>query len=281
MRRTIITTSTLISLALAATLASPAAAQNRDDHAFEWSGDLARGQRLYVYDINGSITVQNTRGTKLEIVAQKKWRRSRPEDVKIQATRVRGDRDVVVCAIWNDRNMDCDETGYRSRNHDGWNNKSNDVQVDFVIKLPAGAHITANTINGSVEITGASGDVTARTVNGGIDAESSVGVVDAKTVTGSIRVRMGQLPTRGVAYETVTGSVTLTLPDVLDADVDATTVVGGITSEYPITVAGSARRNGFSQHNLHGTIGRGGPRIQLKTVTGPIRLEKTGTSKMR
>jgi DUF4097 and DUF4098 domain-containing protein YvlB len=155
------------------------------------------------------------------------------------------------------------------------------VRVDFTIRLPAGAHITANTINGDLEVNGASGDVETATVNGAIDAESSEGTVDAKTVNGNIHVRMGRLPSRGVSYQTVSGGVTLQLPAGLDADVVATTVVGGISSDFPITVGGSSRRDGFSSHNLRGTIGRGGPRIELRTVSGPIRLEKSDNSRAR
>jgi DUF4097 and DUF4098 domain-containing protein YvlB len=283
-------------LAAATLVASAAGAQDRrnsrDDRnngdretkrdAFQWTGELARGQRLYLYNINGNVTVESTRGNKVEISADKSWRKSRPEDVEIEARRTRGDRDVVVCAIWKDRNLECDEDGYRSRNHDGWNNGSNDVQVNFTVRLPAGAHITANTMNGDLEVTGASGDVRAMTINGRVDAESSDGTVEAKTVNGNIHVRMARMPSRGVSYETVTGSVTVELPAGLDADLNAQTVTGGITSDFPISVGGSgSRRDGFSSHRLNGTIGRGGPRLELKTVTGPIHLEKSGSSNSR
>jgi DUF4097 and DUF4098 domain-containing protein YvlB len=79
----------------------------------------------------------------------------------------------------------------------------------------------------------------------------------------------------------VSGSVTVSLPSGLDADVEASTVSGAITSDFPITVGGGSRRDGFSSRKLSGTIGRGGPRIELRTVSGAIHLEKSGNSRAR
>ena len=65
-----------------------------------------------------------------------------------------GGGDVLVCALWNDRST-CDEDGYHSHN-DGWrgDNDHNDVQVEFVVRLPAGVKIDASTVNGGVTVDG-------------------------------------------------------------------------------------------------------------------------------
>jgi hypothetical protein len=47
-------------------------------------------------------------------------------------------------------------------------------------------------------------------------------------------------------------------------------VNGGIETDFPITI----RRAGFVGHRLNGTIGRGGPRLELSTVNGSIHLRK-------
>lgn len=266
-------------------LAAPAAAQDRrvivgsrnDDRqskdAFEWSGEIARGQRLYIYNLNGGIKVEESNSRKVEVVAREYWRRGRPEDVTFMAKRVRSDRDIVVCAIWSGTDADCNEDGYHSRSRQDHGNRSNDIQVEFTIKLPAGAHVTAHTVNGDVEVAGVSGDVDVAAVNGRIDAETTDGLIEAETTNGAIRARMSPAPTRNTSFRTVSGSITLSLPDNTNADIDARTVNGTITSDFPITVGGQAG-GGFSSRRLRGVLGRGGPHLTLETVNGGIRIEK-------
>jgi DUF4097 and DUF4098 domain-containing protein YvlB len=68
----------------------------------------------------------------------------------------------------------------------------------------------------------------------------------------------------------VNGSITLELPEGAGAEVSASNVNGGIETDFPITV----RRVGFVGHRLRGTIGDGGPRLELSTVNGSIRIRK-------
>ena len=69
-------------------------------------------------------------------------------------------------------------------------------------------------------------------------------------------------------FHTVNGSITLELGGLVNADLKAATVNGGIETDFPVTV----RRAGFMGHRLRGTIGRGGPQLDLSTVNGSIRL---------
>lgn len=246
----------------------------RDDRKtddFKWSGPLARGQRLYIYNVVGSIRVEGTRGRDVEIVAHKRYRRSSPDDVKIDVQRVRGDRDVVVCAMWNPRDDSCDERGMHSRslNRGDDDDRDNDVSVEFEIRLPEGANVSATDVVGAIEVTGVSGDVEAKTVTGSIDAESSDGAVQATAVTGSIHARMARLPSGGADYKTVTGSITVGLPRGANADIDAKTVMGSLESDFPLTVQGR-----WGPRSAHGTIGRGGPHLSFSTVTGSVKIEE-------
>jgi hypothetical protein len=247
-----------------------AQAGRSSDTPFTWSGTVREGRWVYVRNLNGPVRVEQGTGDKAEVRAEKRWRRGDPEDVKITVRQVgAGGGDVIVCALWNDRST-CDEDGYHSHS-DGWwrNNDHNDVQVEFVVRLPAGVKIDASTVNGRVEIDGATSNVVAHTVNGSIDARSTGGSVTAHTTNGDVMVSSARLDGDHTEFSTVNGTVTVSLPASVNADVEMHTVNGRLSSDFPLTVEGS-----FSPRRLHATLGKGGPTLRLSTVNGSIRLRK-------
>jgi DUF4097 and DUF4098 domain-containing protein YvlB len=176
---------------------------------------------------------------------------------------------VTVCALWNEDDS-CDEDGYHSHGHHG-NDDHNDVSVRFTVKLPKGVRVQTNSVNGSLDISGASAEVVARTVNGRIDAATTSGPVDAETVNGSIHVRMDAIPTstQELEYSTVNGSVTLEVPSSFSGELEMETVNGSLQSDFPVTMQGR-----FNPRHLRAKIGDGGPTIRLKTVNGSVELKK-------
>jgi hypothetical protein len=256
---------------LAAAPAPELAAQQRSDREFRWDGSIPSGRWLYVRSLNGSIRVERGSGSRVEVTAEKRWRRGNPDDVRIETRRVgSGDQDVLICALWFD-NSECDEDGYRTRGdrRDRDRNNNNDVSVDFVIRLPSGVKVDVSTVNGGLEIDGATSEVDAHTVNGRVVANSSGGPVNAGTVNGDIEVRMGALGTSDLEFDTVNGSITVVVPDELDAVVDMRTVNGRVGSDFPMTVSGR-----INPRHIRATIGRGGRRIAFRTVNGNVDLRK-------
>jgi putative adhesin len=243
----------------------------RSDDTFTWSGTVQSGHWVYVRNLNGPVRIEQGTSDKLEVRAEKRWRDGNPRDVKITVRQVGSNGgDVIVCALWNDRSS-CDEDGYHSHN-DGWNwfgNNHNDVQVQFVVRVPAGVKIETSTVNGGIDVDGATSTVNARTVNGSIEARSSGGAVQAHTTNGSITVRAASLDADHTEYTTTNGMITLELGSSVNADIDMRTVNGRITSDFPLTVEGS-----FTPRRLRGTLGKGGPSLRLSTVNGSIRLRK-------
>jgi hypothetical protein len=260
----------IVALAAIAALAPAAGAQDsqRDD-SFKWSGTIEAGRSVFVHNLNGGIRVESGTGATAEVRAEKRWRRGDPKDVKITAEKTsRGD--ILVCAIWANQNTRCDEDGYSSRGDSWRDNNNNDVSVQLTITLPKGVKLDASTVNGTLEVAGATAAVKVRTVNGGIDASSLGGPVSAKTVNGGIKVRTGTVGDGPTEYATVNGSITLGLPDGLNADIDMSTVNGSISSDdFPITVQGRIDRR-----HLSGKIGKGGPLLKVSTVNGSIRLQR-------
>jgi hypothetical protein len=269
----------LLSAALAALLAAPAAHAQRDRDrdrepqqteadAFRWDGRIPEGRWIAIHNLNGAITVEPASGDQVEVRAEKRWRRGDPRDVRFET--VRDGDDVVICALWTDRST-CDRDGMHTRGRgDEWNDR-NDVSVRFTVRLPAGVKIRAQSVNGAIDVSGARSEVVARTVNGRIDASTAAGPVDAETVNGAINVRMESVSAAGdMNFETVNGSVRIEAPSNLAADLSMSTVNGSLTSDFPLTVQGR-----ISKSRINATVNGGGRRLTMRTVNGSVELRRT------
>jgi len=246
--------------------AAPLDAQQRDPDAFRRDTPLAAGRTVHVHNVNGGISAARGGGDRVEVRAEKQWRRGDPDDVRIvQRTAANGD--LVVCALWND--AECTDRGIRG-GRSRWTNR-NDVSVAFTVRVPDGVHLALHTVNGGVTADGVSGMVDAETVNGGITVRSTGGPVRAETVNGSIRATMGALGRDDLRYETVNGSITLELPADASAELDLQTVNGRVSTEFPVTLQGR-----LSRKELRGTVGSGGRRIKAEAVNGSITLRRPG-----
>src|SRR5215207_8362052 len=271
-RRTGIAALTAVAAA-SVSFADVAGAQDRaSERDFSWDGRVTSGRWLYVRNLNGSIRVERATGDRAEVTAVKRWRRGNPEDVRIETRRIGGDDgDAIICAFWTE-NASCDEDGYRSRgdNNNNWRGRdNNDTSVEFTVKLPAGVRLGVSTVNGGVNVSGATNEVRASTVNGRVSAVSTGGPVNASTVNGDIDVRMRDLGTGDLEYSTVNGSIEIEVPSNLDADLDMRTVNGSLSADFPITLQGRV-----NPRRMRATIGKGGRRIRLETVNGSVELRK-------
>ena len=229
---------------------------------FEWSGAVADGDVIEIKGINGTIRASATSGDEVEVVAERTGRLDDPDDVRIEV--VEHDGGVTVCAVYPRGGNEC-LPGDRGR----ISTRNNDVQVEFMVRVPDGVRFTARTVNGSVRADDLGADVLAQTVNGSINI-STRGRAEANTVNGAIEAEMGRADwSSDVSFETVNGSITLTLPENVNADVRARTVNGRIRTDLPLTNSEVSRRR------LEGTLGDGGPELELETVNGSISLRSS------
>ena len=161
--------------------------------------------------------------------------------------------------------------------------------------------VVARAGSGSIRVDGARGELDASTGSGSIrasdvegDIEASSGSVDLEQVgpgdariqtgSGSVRIRgidgglqirtgSGSISADGTMQSdwrlaSSSGGITVELPPNAGFELDVKTRSGRIESRYPVTIVGS-----LSGRELHGQVGEGGPRLELRTTSGRIRIE--------
>jgi hypothetical protein len=147
--------------------------------------------------------------------------------------------------------------------------------------------LEVQTSNGSVEVTEITGDTTLRSSNGSIRAEVRKGRFGATTSNSSITVHLTGTDTspvhldsnnghieltmdaaREVRASTSNSSITVRLPADAGASVDAHTSNSSISCDFDISMHGGE----ISKHRLEGTIGKGGPLLDLGTSNGSIKI---------
>jgi hypothetical protein len=149
--------------------------------------------------------------------------------------------------------------------------------------------LNAETSNGPVELQDIDGAVEAHTSNGHVRAEGIRGAFDATTSNSSIHATLDKVD-GSVRAQSSNGSIDLSLPPNAQSAVRAHTSNSGITLHLPGEVnarlsAGTSNasissdfemriRGEISKHHIEGSIGNGGPLIDLSTSNGAIRIVK-------
>lgn len=244
---------------VAALVLAPAALAAQKEVPFSWSGTLAAGRELEVKGINGDVEVTGVSGRTVTIKAVKRGVKSDPAEVEV---RVVPDGDgLEACVVYpGNHGTGCDTKGSVNEN---------DVTVHFTVQVPADVRLDASTVNGAVRAKGLQADAEAHSVNGDVTVVTS-GIAEASTVNGDVRLELGRATWKGeVEATTVNGSVTVVMPEPKHLTITATSTNGEFESDFPITMTGKVTRN-----RVHGTIGQGGPELDLKSVNGSIALRR-------
>ncbi len=144
----------------------------------------------------------------------------------------------------------------------------------------AGGHARVETMGGDIEVRQAAAGITARTRGGDVSLREVHGGVKADTAGGDITLEMaGKDAGSGIQVDTRGGDVNLRLPADFRADVDIETRIDGddddggnrqIVSDFAgLTITRSGRTL-----RAVGKIGGGGPRLQVRTLSGTVRIKK-------
>ncbi len=263
----------LLAVSAFTTLATaPLLAQQSDDGTtFRWAGTVPAGRFIRVHDMNGSIRVERgAPGSGVEVTAERMVRRGDPAIVHFDVV-MRGDGDVVVCALWGP-DMRCADDGARgSYDAGGWRGGP-DISVPIVVRVPDGVRVYARSTNGSVAVDGVTSEVDAATTNGSVTVRTAGGQVNAVTTNGSITATIGSpVGDQPMRFSSTNGSVTVFAPPSIAAELDMSTTNGSVTTDFPVTVSGELRRN-----RLRGSLGEGGRAIVIRSTNGRVSLRRNG-----
>ncbi len=154
-------------------------------------------------------------------------------------------------------------------------------------------NVEAHSSNGSIEVKDVKGNVNFTTSNGGVHAENVEGAFEAETSNGGIHAHLRDTASgHPIRLNTSNGDIDLQVDSLRQNDVIASTSNGPITVRMPASVGASLhaatnsngsvrsdfdvliRAGELSKHRMEGTIGGGGPKIELTTSNGNISLLK-------
>ena len=147
------------------------------------------------------------------------------------------------------------------------------VEISYEIKLPRELHqIEITSDKGGVKVEEFGGAVVVNLREGNLEFRDVTGSVHSKLVNGNTKVSLGQTDREGEQeFSVVNGDIEATVADGADAELKAETITGDISVDERYGLKVERRPVG---HSVAGTLGDGGPPLQLKVVHGDIKLKK-------
>ena len=238
-----------------------AMADHKEKETAEWKKtfQLQPGGRVEIGNINGRIEVRPGEGNAVEVIARKTASGPSRESAKEALGRIE---------IVDESTPTLVKVETKLQRNSGGLFGGGSLQVEYIVRVPAGVELHASTVNGGVEIEGVTGKVHAEATNGGIRARDISGQIEATTTNGGVDVDLARLSDAGVKLECTNGGIKLRLPADSKASISARITNGGIeTSGLSLESSGEQ-----SRRRLDGRLNGGGARIDLEGTNGGIRI---------
>jgi hypothetical protein len=272
---------------------------------FHYSYALAPGGRINLENLNGGVEISGWEKDSVDITGTKYANSQQAlQDVKIDVNSAPNLLQVRTVTPYGMRNAGARYT-IRVPHHvalDRIMSSNGSIRVEDLeglvnVKSSNGGirvlHVNgplqAQTSNGGIEASGHTGNATLHTSNGTIRVEINKGALEATTSNGGINARLMQPdPTQPVRLESSNGhielsmdavrevrastsnsSIVVRMPESVNARVRARTSNSSITTDFDVLTRGLQ-----GKHSLEGTLGSGGPLIDLSTSNGSVRLLK-------
>ncbi len=221
---------------------------------------------------NGRVSLENINGAVRVAV----WDR---EEVRVDAVKRADTRerlDEAQIKVDADADSISIKTEYphssMRRDRDDGERHHNVASVDYTLTVPRGVRLDKiNIINGALDIEGAAGFVHASSINGQVTARGLTGETNLSVINGRLEATFDRLDdAKPITLASVNGPVTLTVPSNANIELRASTVHGAINNDFGLPV----RRGEYVGSDLAGVIGRGGARVKLSNVNGPISIKR-------
>ena len=240
-----------------------ALAARASDHEGKVTEEL---HKTYALTSDGRIEVDNINGA----VHISTWDRN---EVKVDAVKYADSKERLDEArIEIDASKSSISIRTKYPNHDqtwNWGSHNNPAGVEYTLTVPRTARLDEiKLINGSLDVSGVSGEVHASCINGRLEAHNLAGRAELSTINGRLDARFDQLAGSRVELNSVNGSVELTIPSDSKAEVEASTVSGIIDNDFGLHV----NKHQYVGRDLRGQIGIGGTHIKLENVNGRIAI---------
>lgn len=224
--------------------------------------------QVKVVEVDGSITVDAAPGNEISLLATAKGDidiKKGEENDGLFETRIEGDTLRI---------------GRKERRHKGWHVTflwgHEDVQIDYVLKVPATVSLAVSTVNGKIETRGIEGETEARTVNGSIDIESAgLAELRATTVNGRVKAKFTR-GFQGARFKTVNGGVEATFPNDASFAVNLSQVNGDFEASFPLSIHSNP-----GSRRVSGEVNGGQHELKIVTVNGDVELARLDPKQVR
>jgi Putative adhesin len=233
-------------------------------HASDHSGSLTEEfHQTYAITPDGRVELDNINGS----VHVSSWDRN---EVKVDAVKYADTKEKLDdLKIEVDSGKESLSIHTKYNEHDHWRSRNNPGGVEYTLTVPRTIRLDEiKLINGSLSITGVSGEVRASSINGRVEAQDLAGRAKLSTINGRLDARFARLSGKDVELNSVNGKVELTIPSDANAEIEASTVSGGINNDFGLHV----NNHRFVGHDLRGELGNGGTHIKVENVNGRIEI---------
>jgi len=246
-------------VALAILLAAQPALCAEHEEVFEQAFSMEGVSRVSVENVNGRIEATAWDRPYVKVRAVKTARGGDAaqtlKETEIRVKKV-GDRIEIVTICPQRRRL----FGFLD-----WG--SNRATVDYELHIPASAEVRVETTNGKVAAAGFGKSLSAEAVNGSIELKEIECPVHATTVNGSVHLTF-KGPLRKTRLETVNGSVEVAFDRQSSIRYDLETVNGRIEGDFEMAVEGK-----YGPKEARGSYNGGTETLHAETVNGSIRLK--------
>ncbi|MEN6311440.1 MAG: DUF4097 family beta strand repeat-containing protein [Acidobacteriota bacterium] len=198
----------LLGLAVALSYgAALAGDRERYEEKFEKTEALARDGKVFLSNISGDIVISSWKENQVKIEAVKVAQASSLDKAKENAA-------LVTIEVTREGDALRIETKYPER-HGFWGDRSINVSVSYVIRVPEKASIDVRSISGDVKVASIGGAAKVKSISGDVDARGMAGL-EADVVSGNVT-------TEGILGDAYLKSVS--------GDVRATGIKGSVEME--------------------------------------------------
>ena len=255
--------------------ALPLIAKAKAEDSFHQVIEAAGLEEVALETVNGSIDVTGCDGDQIIFDA---------------ALMVEGKKEATCRELLEKIEIDVDKDGeilhidYESKSKRGYS-----ITVSYTLQVPRQLEIDAETVNGSIDLKGITGEVDLETINGSIDCFDLSGGASAETITGSIEFRnvsgelnaetingsiscvcKGEAP-ESADFETINGKISVELHKTPDAHIEAAALNGKIRLYGLSNIELIKKAQTFSS-----VLGSGKGSYDFSTINGSITIDIRG-----